>query len=231
MHRTLARFVLIMIVAALAAANVIAQEEPSPASQDLDPNAGGQEAAVKRVVDGIMQPYLAQGQRTEGDHRWIGSPHLGTIVAISLHGRRYFFPYGKATDAGAPITRETVMEIGSCTKTFTTTLFALAINRNQIVRDALAQKYMPEGYTLRARQLTPLELADFTSGMPDDPTNLPRGLEQRSIEHYTVKDFLTWASNYEPRTRLPAPYKYSNAGIGLLSYLVATATGNTGKSS
>jgi CubicO group peptidase (beta-lactamase class C family) len=63
--------------------------------------------------------------------------------------------------------------------------------------------------------------------MPDDPTNLPRVLEQRNIEHYTVRDFLTWASNYEPGTRLPAPYKYSNAGIGLLSYLVATATGKT----
>jgi CubicO group peptidase (beta-lactamase class C family) len=75
--------------------------------------------------------------------------------------------------------------------------------------------------------LKPLQLADFTSGMPDDPTNLPRGLEQRSIEHYTVKDFLTWASNYQPRTQLPAPYEYSNAGIGLLSYLVATATGKT----
>jgi CubicO group peptidase (beta-lactamase class C family) len=86
---------------------------------------------------------------------------------------------------------------------------------------------MPNGYTLRAQQLTPLELADFTSGMPDDPTNLPRGLEQRGIEHYTVKDFLTWAANYEPRTQLPAPYEYSNAGIGLLSYLVATATGKS----
>ena len=86
---------------------------------------------------------------------------------------------------------------------------------------------MPKGYRLRAQQLTPLELGDFTSGMPDDPTNLPRGLEQRSIEHYTVNDFLTWASNYEPTTRLPAPYRYSNAGIGLLSYLVATATGKT----
>src|SRR5438034_2928325 len=63
--------------------------------------------------------------------------------------------------------------------------------------------------------------------MPDDPTNLPRGLERRSIERYTVNDFLTWASNYEPTTRLPAPYRYSNAGIGLLSYLLATATGKT----
>jgi CubicO group peptidase (beta-lactamase class C family) len=221
------RFVLIVTIAVLAAAKVVAQEEPSAAGQNLEPNGGGEEGTVKRVVDGIMRPYLAQPERTENGHRWIRSPHLGTIVAVSLHGHRYFFPFGKATDAGAPTTREAMMEIGSCTKTFTTTLFALAINRNQIVPDAPAQKYMPNGHTLRARQLTPLELADFTSGMPDDPTNLPRGIEQRSIDHYTVRDFLTWASNYQPRTQLPAPYKYSNAGIGLLSYLVATATGKT----
>ena len=227
MDRTATCFVLIVTVAVLAAVNVVGQQAPSAAGQNIQPNASGEEAAVKSVVDGIMQPYLAQGQRMAGGRRWSRSPHLGTIVAVSLHGHRYFFPYGKATDAGAPFTRQTLVEIGSCTKTFTTTLFALAINRNQIVADASAQKYMPNGYTLRAQQLTPLELADFTSGMPDDPTNLPRGLERRSIENYTVKDFLTWASNYEPRTQLPAPYKYSNAGIGLLSYLVATATGKT----
>src|SRR6266480_673017 len=227
MDRIVTRFRLIVIVAVLAAAKVAAQEAPPAAGPHLQPNAGDEEAAVKRVVDGIMQPYLAQGQRNAGGRTWSRSPHLGTIVAVSLHGHRYFFSYGKATDAGAPFTRETLVEIGSCTKTFTTTLFALAINRKQIVADAPAQKYMPNGYTLRAQQLTPLELADFTSGMADDPTNLPRGLERRSIENYTVKDFLTWASNYEPRTQLPAPYKYSNAGIGLLSYLVATATGKT----
>jgi CubicO group peptidase (beta-lactamase class C family) len=218
-------FGLIVIVTVLLAASIVAKAAASAADPNLQPNARGEEAAVKRVVDGIMQPYLAQEQRMAAGRKWIRSPDLGAIIAVSLHGHRYFFPYGKANNAGAPFTRETLVEIGSCTKTFTTTLFALAINRNQIVPDSSAQQYMPNGYTLRAQQLTPLELADFTSGMPDDPTNLPRGLEQRSIEHYTVKDFLTWASNYEPRTQLPAPYKYSNAGIGLLSYLLATATG------
>ena len=227
MHRIATRLALIATVVVLAVTKVAAQQTPSAAGEDLQPEAGGEEAVVKRVVDGIMQPYLAQRERTAGGHRWIRSPHLGTIVAVSLHGHRYFFPYGTATDAGAPFTHETLVEIGSCTKTFTTTLFALAINRKQIAPDVSAQKYMPNGYTLRAQQLTPLELADFTSGMPDDPTNLPRGLEQRGIEHYTVKDFLTWAANYEPRTQLPAPYEYSNAGIGLLSYLVATATGKS----
>jgi CubicO group peptidase (beta-lactamase class C family) len=228
MHRTVARFGLIVTVAVLVATNVAAQQAPSAAGPYLQPNAGGEAAVVKRVVDGIMQPYLAQGQRSLPRGRtWNRSSNLGAIVAVSLHGHRYFFPYGKATDAGAPFTPETLVEIGSCTKTFTTTLFALAINRNQIVPDASAQTYMPKGYTLRAQQLTPLELADFTSGMPDDPTDLPRVPGRRGIEYYTVNDFLTWASNYEPTTRLPAPYRYSNAGIGLLSYLVATATGKS----
>ena len=117
MHRIATRFRLIFTVAVWVAAKVAAQEAPSGAGQHLQPNAGGEEAAVKRVVDGIIQPYLAQRQRLAGGHPWKRSPFLGTIVAVSLHGHRYFFPYGKATDPGAPFTRETLVEIGSCTKT------------------------------------------------------------------------------------------------------------------
>lgn len=196
-----------LILAVLVVCGIAAAQQPSAPAVD--------EARIRQIVDGVMQPYLAQGQ------------YPGAIVGISLHGHRFFFNYGKATDSGEPFSPDTLVEIGSCTKTYTTTLFALAINRKQIDPDASAQKYMPSGYALRpqARTMTPLELADFTSGLPDDPTNLPRALEMRSIEHYTTKDFLTWVSRWTPHTKLPAPYLYSNAGIGLLSYLVMTATG------
>ena len=191
---------------------------PAIAQQQPGPHSSGDEASIKQVVDGIIQPYLTQNQIP------------GAIVGVSIHGKSYFFAYGKATDAGDPFTADTLVEIGSCSKTFTTTLFALALNRNQMVADASAQKYMPSGFTLKpgAQQVTPLELADFTSGMPDDPTNLPPGpLWKRNIEHYTTADFLKWVSHWNPATKLPAPYKYSNAGIGLLSYLVADASGKS----
>ena len=115
----------------LLAAFACAQPTKAAAPQAND------EARIKQIVDGIMQPYLAQ----------TGAP--GAIVGVSLHGHRYYFPYGKATDAGAPFASDTLVEIGSCTKTFTTTLFALAIGRNQIDPNASAQQYMPSGYTLR----------------------------------------------------------------------------------
>ena len=183
MHRITNRFGLIATVAVLAVAKVAAQEVPSTAGQNLQPNTDDEAAAVKRVVDGIMQPFLAEGERMAGGHAWRRSPDLGAIVAVSLHGHRYFFPYGKATDAGAPFTRETLVEIGSCTKTFTATLFALAINRNQIVPDASAQKYMPKGYTLRARELTPLAggLHIGNAGRSDQPATRARTAKHREL--------------------------------------------------
>ena len=176
-------------------------------------------ARIRQVVDLYMNRLLAKD--TPGPRR------PGAIVGISLHGKRYFYHYGSARDDGTSFTPETLVEIGSCTKVFTTTLFALAIHRGQIDPKASADRYMPQGYHLRgnARKMTPLELADFTSGMPDDPTNLPHvPLERRGIEYYTVKDFLKWASVRNPAAAPPAPYLYSNSGIGLLSYLVDTAT-------
>jgi len=176
-------------------------------------------ARIRQVVDSYMTRLL----RTNGDQ----PRRPGAIVGISIHGKRYFFHYGTARDDGALFTPDTLVEIGSCTKVFTTTLFALAIHRGQIDPNASADAYMPSGYHLRgnARKMTPLELADFTSGMPDDPANLPHvPLERRGTEYYTVKDFLKWVAARNPQTSPPAPYLYSNSGIGLLSYLVDTAT-------
>jgi len=69
MPRTATRFGLIVTVALLAAANLPAQQAPSAADPPFTANAGGEGAVVKRVVDGIMQPYLAQEQHpTRGRH-------------------------------------------------------------------------------------------------------------------------------------------------------------------
>ena len=176
-----------------------------------------EEAAVRQAVSTVMRRYMASKKPP------------GAIVGVSVHGRRYFFHYGRATDNGAPFTPDTLAEIGSNTKTFTTALFSLAVARGQMEETESIQKHMPDGMKLEplARQATAIQLASFQSGMPDDPTNLPPKLEMRSIEHYTTKDFLTWVAHWKPAVPPPAPYKYSNSGIGLLGYLIMDATGKT----
>ena len=177
---------------------------------------GHEPSAIRQVVDQYMQPFLGQHNAP------------GAIVGVSIHGRREFFQYGAATDDGSSFTPTTLVEIGSCTKVFTTTLFALAIARHQIEPDQSAQRYMPKWFTLQstAQQVTPRQLAEFTSGMPRDPDHLPDNLQMRDIDHYTVTDFLLWVSRWKPVSPPPADYLYSNAGTGLLSYLVAEATGS-----
>jgi len=54
---------------------------------------------------------------------------------------------------------------------------------------------------LKSKRATPSELADFTSGMPDEPDNLPRNLEMRSIHYYTTRDFLQWISRRSSKAR------------------------------
>ena len=96
-------------------------------------SADGEQAQIKQVVNRFMLPFLSR----------VNAP--GAIVGISFHGRRYFFTYGHATDAGAPFTPTTLVEIGSCTKVFTTTLFALAIERRQILPQRLRPKIHARG--------------------------------------------------------------------------------------
>ncbi|MCJ2130971.1 serine hydrolase domain-containing protein [Methylobacterium sp. E-045] len=152
----------------------------------------------------------------------------GAIVGVSWRGRRAFFGYSGT--GGAPYGPETIVEIGSITKVFTTALFAEAVQEGAMQRDASIQDYLPR---LRlhacAAAVTPLQLADFTSGMPELPGDVPRRLAERGIDTYTSEDFLAWVGRWAPgdggRCNLPAPYRYSNASVGLLGYLVAERLG------
>ena len=72
-----------------------------------------------------------------------------------------------------------------------------------------------------------MELADFTSGLPELPDEAPRNLEWRGIGTHAMPDFLAWLSRTAPDTGcdLPAPYLYSNASVGLLGPILANVAG------
>src|SRR5262249_45908897 len=106
--------------------------------------------------------------------------------------------------------------------------FAEALVEGRMTRDAPLRSYMPKRrFQPCTARITALQLADFSSGMPTLPNNIPHQLRNRGIEHYTSRDFLNWVSHWSEGRDcdLPAPYRYSNAGIGLLGYLVSERLG------
>ncbi|MEE7439963.1 serine hydrolase domain-containing protein [Methylobacterium oryzae] len=174
--------------------------------------------ALRPVVERLAGAWVARGAIP------------GLIVGVSHRGRRSYFGFNGA--GGAPYRSDTIVEIGSITKVFTTALFAEAVDAGRLRPDTPLQELLPN---LRLRpctaQITPLQLANFTSGMPTLPGDLPRALAERSVRTYPPEAFLAWVSRWSPEgseaggCALPAPYRYSNAGIGLLGYVLSERLG------
>ncbi len=123
--------------------------------------------------------------------------------------------FGTTGNHGVP-TADTEFEIGSITKTFTTTLLAWADQRGRMRIDDALEKFAPlpvpswQGQPIRL-----LHLADHTSGLP----------RQLPIRGPRLLPGAVWASLADYRlTRAPgAEYLYSNAGMNILGLALERA--------
>ena len=200
------------LVMAAALQPAAAQDPPIQPATASGPDAQRLQPLVDRMAGRVMQRFGTNGM----------------IVGVSWQGRRSYF--GFAAPGGTAFDADTIVEIGSVTKVFTTALLAEAIAEGRIQADDNLQSLMPRrSFAPCTGQMTALQLADFSSGMPDEPGNLPRRLAERGIDHYTSEDFLNWVSRWSEDTgegcNLPAPYRYSNASVGLLGYILADRLG------
>lgn len=159
------------------------------------------------------------------------------MIAVSQGGERRYYRYGAA--GGSYFAADTIVEVGSITKVFTTALFAEAVQDGTMAAATPFANYLPTGVQVHscAAQVTVRDLADFRSGMPSLPPGLPRRPEERSIDFFRVSDFYSWVSTFQPVSLeqyrgggtarascgLPATYQYSNASVGLLGLLTANA--------
>src|SRR5580693_8598518 len=101
---------------------------------------------------------------------------VGIVVGvIEPHGRRVV-AYGKLAN-GDPRTLDgdTIFEIGSITKVFTSLVLADMVSRKEVSLDDPADRYLPEHVRMPERSgqpITLLDLATHSSGLPTVPSNL-----------------------------------------------------------
>jgi CubicO group peptidase (beta-lactamase class C family) len=152
-----------------------------------------------------------------------GQPHdVGIIVATLDAGNTH------VTSAGAAHDGDSVVEIGSITKTFTATLFADMILKHEVSPDDPIGTYLPSGASAPAfhgRSITLADLATQSSGLPRLPTNLAPATPSDPYADYGDDALLAFLHTYA-LTRAPGDtYEYSNLGFGLLGYLLARRLG------
>ena len=185
-----------------------------------------------------------------------GSTSLDTAQAQAVYDRAQFFPNGtqlsiciitgdsekyvgieRRNDSLIYVeNRDSVFEIGSITKTFTGTMLAKLVYYRQVHADDPIAKFLPIALnqaSMNGKEPTLAELADHTSGLPFEPTNV-RNDEKHPYDQYApyksygkerLYDYLEHQLVLEAT---PGEKRiYSNLGGGLLGHILTLVSGRS----
>jgi serine-type D-Ala-D-Ala carboxypeptidase/endopeptidase len=179
-------------------------------------------AAFAAVVsDADIRTILAD--RIDVQHQSVGI----VVGAIDSTGRRVV-AYGKTAKDGKPVDADTVFEIGSITKVFTSLLLADAVKRGEVALTDPVSKYLPPDVKVPERggkKITLVDLATHTSGLPRMPSNFHPKDPGNPYADYTVAQLYEFLSTVELTRDIGSKYEYSNLGGGLLGHALARRAG------
>ena len=148
---------------------------------------------------------------------------VGIVVGVVEPNGRRVGAYGNlARGDPRPVDGDTIFEIGSVTKVFTSLLLADMVNHKEVALDDPAAQYLPENVKLPERSgksITLLDLSTHSSGLPPLPSNL------KPEADYSVDDLYQFLSGYTLPRDPGSEYEYSNLGAGLLGHLLACRAG------
>jgi len=148
----------------------------------------------------------------------------GIVVGIYENGKTQYYAYGVANlNTKEPVTSKTLFEIGSITKTFTTSMAAMLSLEQKLNFGDPAQKYLPSKMVLPERNgkaITLEHLATAHSGLPRMPLNFQPKDPSNPYIDYREEELTYFISNYELTRDPGSEYEYSNLGMGLLGYIV-----------
>jgi serine-type D-Ala-D-Ala carboxypeptidase/endopeptidase len=161
-----------------------------------------------------------------------GHPGLGIVVGlIDAAGKRTVVCAGTAGEGTTrPLDGDTVFEIGSISKVFTSTLLADMVRRGEVSLDDPVGKLLPSSVHVPARggrEITLLSLATHTSGLPRLPSNLVPKDASNPYADYTVEQLYQFLGSYQLGRGIGETYEYSNLGAGLLGHALATKLGKS----
>lgn len=137
----------------------------------------------------------------------------GMAFGIIIDGKSHFYHYGLADKkAKIPVSKNTLFELGSISKTFAATLASYSVLTGSLALEDTADKYIPylKNSTIGNTKL--INLATYSAGglplqVPDDVTN--------------NKELLRYYKSWQPLFPVNSKRLYSNASIGLFGHIAA----------
>jgi CubicO group peptidase (beta-lactamase class C family) len=165
----------------------------------------------KTDVDRLVQPVL-EAKAAPG----------GLVVGLLEDGKTQIFAYGE--DA-----KDSVFEIGSITKTFTTTALAVMVERKMVSLEDPVRKFLPEGAVPApdGPEIRLIDLATQTSGLPRMPGNFKPKDFQNPYADYTPQLMYEFLRTQTLKLSPEHKFLYSNLGVGLLGHALSLRYGKS----
>lgn len=156
---------------------------------------------------------------------------VGMVVGVIDGHGSYVISRGRLdqTRAAQP-DGDSVFEIGSITKVFTSLLLADMVERGEVRMDDPVSKYLPPTVsvpTRNGRQITLQDLSAQVSGLPSLPDNFKPADLANPYADYATPALYDFLSRYKLARDIGERYEYSNLGVGLLGHALARRAGST----
>jgi beta-lactamase class C len=143
----------------------------------------------------------------------------GLAIVVIQNGKSEFYNLGLADPSRRrPVTPDTIFELASVTKVFTSTACAEEILKGKMKLDEPVINYIPyfNGKEVGSfRQITLEQILTHTSSLPRVP---PR---KKIRNGYTHEETLAFLARWEPHYPIGSKYMYSNLGFGVAGFALS----------
>ncbi len=168
--------------------------------------------------------------------------NAGMVIGILDARSNRIFSAGKlGNGTDREVNGDTIFEIGSVTKVFTSLLALDMGRRGEVKLDDSVAKYLPERVKVPAyegKEITLRHLATQDSGLPWNPDDLDRILLRdpkkpslkefkEACDAYTEEDLYAFLARYKLTNAPGSKFQYSNVGMSLLGHAMALRTGES----
>lgn len=194
--------------------------------KELPPKAGAVpfnnplRSTLDKKVDSLVAPFMKKANT------------VGLAMGVLENGQMHVYGYGEtAKDNQLVPDDKTLFEIGSITKTFTSTLLAWFVQQGRLNLDDPVNKYLPDSIAslqFNGKPVTIRSLANHSSGLP----RLPRNFAMHSdpvnpYRNYDDEQLFSFLAHFTPTREPGAQYEYSNLAVGLLGVILERVSGKS----
>lgn len=149
--------------------------------------------------------------------------HTSLFVGIIDENGVEQFYYGQTAKDETSIDENTIFEIGSISKVFTSLILADMVVNGEVSLDDPIDKFLPENVktpSANGTKITLLNLATHTSGLPVMP-NYPPNPDLDKEYEYNKDGMYDYLSDFVLHREIGSQYEYSNTGVSLLGHVLS----------